>query len=74
VSDSNPFAPGSYWEYRVAELDGHTRIEVVVRRRPRTFKARVLSAILLVFGRRVFRKDLERTLAILRRDKKESVA
>ena len=65
VKDSNAFAAGSSWEYRVAEADGRTRIDVTVRRRPRTVKARMISLMLRVFGRRVFRKDLEQTLAIL---------
>ena len=65
VEDSNAFAAGSSWEYRVARADGRTRIDVAVRRRPRTVKARIISLMLRVVGRRVFRKDLEQTLAIL---------
>jgi hypothetical protein len=65
VSDSNAFAPGSYWEYFVDRENGRTRIDVTVRRRPKTLKARLLSVMLAGFGRRVFRKDLDRTLTII---------
>jgi hypothetical protein len=45
--------------------NGRTRIEVTVRRRPKALKPRLISVMLAVFGRRVFRKDLERTLATI---------
>jgi hypothetical protein len=65
VRESNAFAPGSSWDYRVAAQGGRTQIDVTVRRRPRTLKARMIGIPLRVFGRRVFRNDLERTLTIL---------
>jgi hypothetical protein len=65
VSQSNAFAPGSYWEYRIADVGDRTRIDVTIQRRPYTVKARLISLMLRFFGTRVFRKDLETTLANL---------
>jgi hypothetical protein len=65
VEESNAFAPGSSWEYRVTDEHGHARVDVTIRRVPRTVKAHVIGLLLRVVGRRVFRKDLERTVRIL---------
>ncbi|HEX9343675.1 MAG TPA: SRPBCC family protein [Actinomycetota bacterium] len=61
--DSNAFAPGSSWEYRVhPETHGHTQVSLTVHRVPRTLKARLLATMLTIFGERVFRSDLAKTL------------
>ena len=65
VEESNAFAAGSFWEYRVSPDGSGALIEVTIRRVPRTTKARFIAVLLSVFGRRVFRKDLQRTLSLL---------
>jgi hypothetical protein len=66
VIDSNAFRPGSSWEYRIRpDGRGGSHVDLTVRRLPRTAKGRLLTALLTVFGRRVFRTDLAKTLALL---------
>jgi len=65
VEESNAFAAGSFWEYQVSPDGAGALIEVTVRRVPRTNKARLVALLLSVFGRRVFRNDLQRTLTLL---------
>jgi hypothetical protein len=65
VEESNAFAPGSSWEYRVTDLHRGARVDVAIRRVPRTARARAISLLLQIFGRRIFRRDLERTIRIL---------
>ena len=66
VTDSNAFRPGSYWEYRISPAGrGGSRVELTVHRLPRTAKGRLLTVLLGLFGRRIFRADLAKTLQIL---------
>lgn len=65
VTESNAFAPGSSWQWRVSAVDGRTRIEVTVDRRPASWKGRLLAVPLRLAGARIFRTDLDRTLALL---------
>jgi hypothetical protein len=68
VCESNAFAPGSSWEYRIEpNAGGGSRIEVTVRRIGKGAKGRVLALLLRPFGRRIFRADLEKTLTLLSR-------
>lgn len=64
VNDSN-IAKSGTWEMRVEKRDGGTHITLVADRR---FKGKglLLAAGLIVMGRSVLRKDLEKTLDILR--------
>jgi hypothetical protein len=63
VEDSNAFEPGSFWVYTVTS-DGNSgaHVHMEFERRPRNFKGRVLSALLDVFGERIFEKQLGTTL------------
>lgn len=66
VLESNAFAPGSYWEYRVEPTaTGGSRIAFSLRRVGRGAKGRFLDVLLRVFGRRIFRQDVQRSLARL---------
>jgi hypothetical protein len=64
VIDSNICTSGT-WEMRVSERVGGSHIEVVNHRE---FKGKglLLAAGLVLFGRSVLRRDLEKTLDILR--------
>lgn len=64
VMDSNICKSG-IWEMRVASRDGGSHIEVVNHRQFRG-KGHVLAAGLVLIGRPVLKKDLEKTLDILR--------
>jgi hypothetical protein len=65
--ESNTWAPGSSWLYRVEPAGTGSRIRVAVDRRPLTLKGRVVAVLVAVFGRRVLRADLDRVLAKLNR-------
>jgi Polyketide cyclase / dehydrase and lipid transport len=65
--ESNTWRPGSSWRYRVEPAGTGSRIQVTVDRRPLTPKGRLVAALLVVLGRRVLRRDLERVLATLDR-------
>ena len=63
VLESNAFAAGSSWTYTLHTLpEGGTRVVLRVDRRPRTPKGRLLALPLTLFGRAIFRADLQRTL------------
>jgi hypothetical protein len=64
VQDSNAFAPGSYWDYRIAPAEGEgSRVTLTVRRSGRGLKGRLLAGLLRLFGSRIFARDLDRALA-----------
>jgi hypothetical protein len=64
VQDSNAFAVGSYWDYRVAPAEGGgSRVTLTVRRSGQSLKGRLLAGLLRLFGARIFAQDLDRTLA-----------
>jgi hypothetical protein len=63
--ESNTWAPGSSWLYRVEPAGAGSRVRVTVDRRPRTLRGRVVGVLLALFGRRVLRADLRRVLAKL---------
>jgi hypothetical protein len=63
VKDSNAFRPGSWWLYTVEPRpDGGSRVHLEFERRPRNVKGVLLSALLSVFGKRIFGTFLEETL------------
>lgn len=63
VQSSNAFATGSFWEYHItANGKGGSRVELTLRRIGKSLKGRVLATMLRVFGRRIFRQDLDQTL------------
>jgi hypothetical protein len=65
VTESNTFAPGSSWEYRVSRDEAATLVDATVVRIPATLKSRMLAVPLRLFGARMLRGDLEKTLRML---------
>lgn len=63
VQESNAFAAGSSWTYRITPAeDGGSRINFSLHRVRKNLKGYVLTTLLRVFGRRIFQQDLEQTL------------
>lgn len=61
--DSNTWAPGSRWDYRLTPADsGGTDVDVRVLRTGRGLRGRLLGAFIAVFGTRRLRGDMERAL------------
>ena len=66
VQASNAFAAGSYWHYSIAAGEnGGSHVDFTVHRVGKNLKGHVLATLLRVFGRRIFRQDLEQTLGRL---------
>ncbi len=62
--ESNSWAPGSRWEYRVHPTpDGTTQVDVTVVRTPRTLRGRLIALGIPMVGTRVLRSDLQNLLA-----------
>jgi hypothetical protein len=63
VVESNAFAPGSTWRYRIEpKPGGGSRVELTVHRVPRTARARLLAIPMALFGAKIFGADLAKTL------------
>jgi Polyketide cyclase / dehydrase and lipid transport len=62
VTDSNAFAAGSSWEYRVRPDGAGSVVELTVSRRAATPKGRVLALLLRIGGKRALGADLRRAL------------
>jgi hypothetical protein len=63
VQASNAFTTGSFWHYSiVADEHGGSQVNFTLHRVGKNLKGRVLATLLRVFGRRIFRQDLEQTL------------
>lgn len=63
VQSSNAFAPGSFWHYHIVADDrGGSRIDFTIHRVGKNLKGRILATMLRIFGRRIFRRDLDQTL------------
>jgi hypothetical protein len=65
VKESNTFAPGSFWKYTLHTEGNYTTIALEVCRRIHTFKSLLLSLPLALFGNKIFRQDLQRTINYL---------
>jgi hypothetical protein len=66
VQSSNAFTSGSFWHYHITVGEnGGSLVEFTVHRVGKNLKGRVLATMLRVFGRRIFRQDLEKTLGRL---------
>ncbi|HET9849511.1 MAG TPA: hypothetical protein VFR68_13260 [Candidatus Dormibacteraeota bacterium] len=62
--ESNSWAPGSRWEYRVHPgSGGTTQVDVTAVRTPRTLRGRLIALGIPMLGARVLRADLESVLA-----------
>ncbi len=62
VQDSNAFAPGSFWVYQVTPANGGSHVRMEFERRPRNLKGWFTSALLSLFGKKIFSKSLRETL------------
>lgn len=63
VVESNAFAPGSFWEYRVdGTEDGGSRVEATVHRVGKSLKGRIVAILLRFAGQRVFSADFQTAL------------
>ena len=63
VQSSNAFTSGSFWHYSItAGEHGGSQVDFTVHRVGKNLKGRVLATMLRVFGRRIFRQDLDQTL------------
>jgi hypothetical protein len=65
--ESDTWAPGSQWRYRLlSTASGGTRVEVTVVRSGRGPRGMLIGALLASFGRRMLRSDMEKVLARVR--------
>jgi hypothetical protein len=63
VQASNTFTSSSFWHYHItAGENGGSQVDFTVHRVGKNLKGHVLATLLRVFGRRIFRQDLEQTL------------
>ena len=63
VQESNAFTSDGFWHYHITgDETGGSHVEFTVHRVGKNLKGRVLATMLRVFGRRIFRQDLELTL------------
>jgi len=63
VKDSNAFRPGSYWVYSVEPRpQGGSQVHLEFQRDPKNAKGMVLSALLTLFGKKIFGDFLRETL------------
>jgi hypothetical protein len=63
VKDSNAFKPGSFWVYEVTPgKDGGSHVRMEFERRPRNLKGYLVSAVLSLFGKKIFGKALSDTM------------
>lgn len=63
VTDSNAFRPGSFWLYEVTPApNGGSHVHMEFERRPRNLKGYLLSALLGLFGKKIYGKQLGDTL------------
>ena len=63
VQASNAFTSGSFWHYHItAGENGGSQVDFTIHRVGKNLKGHVLATLLGVFGRRIFRQDLEQTL------------
>jgi hypothetical protein len=63
VTDSNAFQPGSFWIYEVTPTaSGGSHVHMEFDRRPRNLKGLLLSALLGLFGKKIYDKQLRETL------------
>ena len=63
VQSSNAFTSGSFWHYSIT-ADEHegSQVDFTLHRVGKNLKGWVLAMMLRVFGRRIFRQDLDQTL------------
>jgi hypothetical protein len=65
--ESDTWAPGSEWRYRLTPVaTGGTQVEVTVMRTGRGPRGVVIGALITWFGSRILRSDMEKVLARIR--------
>ena len=65
--ESNSWAPGSRWEYRLQPVaGGGTKIDVTIARIPRTLRGRLIAMAIPLGGKRLLRSDLQNVLSQIR--------
>ena len=66
VISSNTFTSDSFWKYHITSAEnGGSRIDLTLHRVGKNLKGFIITTMLRIFGQRIFRKDLEQTLARL---------
>lgn len=60
--DSNTWAPGSRWDYRLTPTSGGTLVEATVVRNPKGWRARLIALGLAAAGRSMLRTQMEQAL------------
>lgn len=60
--DSNLWAPGSGWRYRLAPAGGGTDLQVTLTRVPHSFKGRLIGALIPLVGARALGKQFRSVL------------
>ena len=60
--DSNLWAPGSTWRYRLTPAQGGTDVEVSLVRVPRGLRGRLVGALIPIAGSRVLGKQFQSVL------------
>ena len=67
TEESDTWAPGSQWRYRLASTaSGGTDVQVTVVRNGRGPRGMLIGALITWFGRRNLRSDMEKVLARVR--------
>ena len=67
TEESDTWAPGSQWRYRLASTpSGGTDVQVTVLRTGRGPRGMLIGALITWFGRRILRSDMEKVLARVR--------
>jgi hypothetical protein len=61
--DSNLWAPGSGWRYRLSASDGGTDVHVTLTRVPKSLKGRLVGTFIPLVGARVLGKQFRSLLA-----------
>lgn len=63
VQASNAFTSSSFWHYSIAAGEhGGSQVDFTLHRVGKNLKGHVLATLLRVFGRRIFRQDLDQSL------------
>ena len=64
TKESNAFTTASFWRYEITpDGQGGSQVDFTLRRVSKNMKGRVVAWLARIFWRRVFRRDLRRTLA-----------
>jgi hypothetical protein len=62
TSDSNLWAPGSGWDYKITSQPGGTLVEVAARRIGKGIKGKLVGAVLAIFGKSMIKSSTAKAL------------